>query len=297
MRSDIKPDNILVKISDTSAIDDYLRATAPPPAAGNAQKAAAEPPFPTQPIKPYYFRDGANLLEFDVALGDWGVASWTDRHLTELIQPVALRSPEVLVGAPWGPKTDLWNLGAVVLEVFRAVRLFSGRLAAAPATDAKPGAATAASESASASAFTSASATTSASASAVVGAATAPLPERSGGGGGGPRGRPRLGPYELCQHVREIVHHFGPFPRHLLERGDAHIVRDVVGFDTATGRVRGAPPLDAPPLESDEYMGDLAAEPRAHFVAFLRALMIVDPDARKETMELLAEPWLDAVKS
>lgn len=60
-------------------------------------------------------------------LGDWGVASWTDRHLSELIQPVALRAPEVLIKAPWGPATDLWNLGAVVLEVFRAVRMFSGR--------------------------------------------------------------------------------------------------------------------------------------------------------------------------
>ena len=39
---------------------------------------------------------------------------------------MALRSPEVLIQAPWDASTDFWNLGAVVLEVFQAVRMFSG---------------------------------------------------------------------------------------------------------------------------------------------------------------------------
>lgn len=39
---------------------------------------------------------------------------------------MALRSPEVLIGAPWSASTDWWNLGAVLIEVFRAVRLFDG---------------------------------------------------------------------------------------------------------------------------------------------------------------------------
>lgn len=66
------------------------------------------------------------MAEFDIALGDWGVASWADKHLTENIQSVALRSPEVLIGAPCDKTTDWWNLGAVILEVFRTIRMFSG---------------------------------------------------------------------------------------------------------------------------------------------------------------------------
>lgn len=62
-----------------------------------------------------------------MAIGDWGVSSWADNHLTELIQPVALRAPEVLIKAPWDATTDWWNLGAMVLEVFRCVRMFDGR--------------------------------------------------------------------------------------------------------------------------------------------------------------------------
>ncbi|OBT69953.1 hypothetical protein VE03_00494 [Pseudogymnoascus sp. 23342-1-I1] len=34
--------------------------------------------------------------------------------------------PEVLIGAPWDASADLWNLGAVVLEIFRAIHMFSG---------------------------------------------------------------------------------------------------------------------------------------------------------------------------
>lgn len=31
-----------------------------------------------------------------------------------LIQPEALRSPEVLLGCPWNTKADIWNLGCIV---------------------------------------------------------------------------------------------------------------------------------------------------------------------------------------
>ena len=66
-------------------------------------------------------------MEWDVCLGDWGVSSFTNKHLTYLIQPVALRSPEVLIRASWDCTTDWWNLGCVILEVFRGVRMFPGK--------------------------------------------------------------------------------------------------------------------------------------------------------------------------
>lgn len=83
---------------------------------------------PSTPLRQYYFNDADSrrVDEFDIALGDWGVSSWANRHLSETIQPVALRSPEVLIQAPWDASTDFWNLGAVVLEIFQAVRMFSG---------------------------------------------------------------------------------------------------------------------------------------------------------------------------
>ncbi|KAM5445530.1 putative non-specific serine/threonine protein kinase [Microsporum audouinii] len=230
IHTDIKPDNIFVQIKDDSLISELYLPNNP---AGPADVViSTDPPIiRSQPLKWDYFRKGANLLEFDIALGDWGVASWTDSHLSELIQPVALRAPEVLIGAPWGPSTDLWNLGAVILEVFRAVRMFSGR--------------------------------------------------------GPPHGH-----YEVQYHLHEIVDFFGPFPKSLLQNGDQELVQRY--FDSE-GRIKNLPPLARPALESEEFLGKLDGENKKKFAMFLTSLMRIDPEERKSTMELLAEPWLDAV--
>lgn len=38
-------------------------------------------------------------------------------NLSLLIQPEALRAPEVIVRAEWSPKIDIWNLGCLVSDV------------------------------------------------------------------------------------------------------------------------------------------------------------------------------------
>lgn len=104
--AEIKIDNIFVQIQDESLIAElYLSNNPTDPAGFDPLTHPSTIRF--RPLKWDYFKEGANLLDFDIALGDWGVASWTDSHLSELIQPVALRAPEVLIKAPWGPATDL----------------------------------------------------------------------------------------------------------------------------------------------------------------------------------------------
>ncbi|KAH6618304.1 kinase-like domain-containing protein [Chaetomium sp. MPI-SDFR-AT-0129] len=125
IHTDIKGDNIFVKFRDRSLIESGYLANVPIP----QQDKAAERylPVPSTPMLQYYFgkEDSKRLQEFDITLGDWGVASWATKHLTEHIQPVALRSPEVLIRAPWDKTTDWWNLGALLLELYRAVRMFN----------------------------------------------------------------------------------------------------------------------------------------------------------------------------
>ena len=123
---DIQPSNIFVKFRDFTKVTRYLEERKPP------EQDREEPrykPIPSQSLRNYYFseEDSTKVDEFDVVLGDWGVASWKTKHLTENIQPVALRAPEVLIKAPWDTQTDWWNLGAVLLEVYRAVRMFNGQ--------------------------------------------------------------------------------------------------------------------------------------------------------------------------
>ncbi|KAJ5951879.1 uncharacterized protein N7479_010292 [Penicillium vulpinum] len=126
IHTDIKPDNIFVKFRDLSLIESgYLVNVAIPQQDRSEEQYAV---ITSTPLRLYYFNktDSTRVAEFDIALGDWGVSSWVDRHLSETIQPVALQYPEVLIEAPWNASTDGWNLGYVVLEVFRAVRMFSG---------------------------------------------------------------------------------------------------------------------------------------------------------------------------
>jgi serine/threonine-protein kinase SRPK3 len=55
----------------------------------------------TQSLRDIYVKEGYNPMNLNIALSDWGVASFTNRHLTEEIQPPLLRAPEVLLGASW----------------------------------------------------------------------------------------------------------------------------------------------------------------------------------------------------
>ncbi|KAE8347539.1 hypothetical protein BDV24DRAFT_147009 [Aspergillus arachidicola] len=113
IHTDIKPDNTFVKLRDHSLIGSgYLTDVAIPQQDRSLEQCSV---MPSTPLRRYYFNEADN----------WGVSSWANRHLSETIQPVALRSPEVLIQAPWDASTDFWNLDAVLLEIFQAVRMFS----------------------------------------------------------------------------------------------------------------------------------------------------------------------------
>lgn len=123
---DIKPDNIFVKFRDMQRVESEYLIQEPIPKQDKVEERYT--PIKSRPLRRYYFgADPTRFGELDIALGDWGVSSWATKHLTENIQPVALRAPEVLLRAPWDAKVDWWNLGAVVFEVYHAVRLFDGR--------------------------------------------------------------------------------------------------------------------------------------------------------------------------
>ncbi|KAH8152933.1 uncharacterized protein LAJ45_03160 [Morchella importuna] len=65
--------------------------------------------------------------DFLFKIADFGNSSWVDNHLMELIQPVNLRAPEVIIGAKWDTSTDIWNIGCVIFELLQGRPLFRGR--------------------------------------------------------------------------------------------------------------------------------------------------------------------------
>ncbi|OBT72508.1 hypothetical protein VF21_08690 [Pseudogymnoascus sp. 05NY08] len=231
IHTDIQPSNIFVKIRDYTLIESGYLVEEPIPQQDKAEKRYTV--IRSRPLRQYYFNDDDRFDQFDIVLGDWGVASWADNHLTEIIQPVALRAPEVLIGAPWDASADLWNLGAVVLEVFRAIRMFSGNYPA--------------------------------------------------------------GHYKLEQHLAEIVHLCGPFPKALLDKANQDIVGGIFDDQGKVKNVQLSP--DRPDLSSEEYTLGLEQDDREEFMFFLRSLMKINPLERPSPEDLLRGRWLYALPS
>jgi serine/threonine-protein kinase SRPK3 len=51
-----------------------------------------------------------------VKIADLGNACWLKDECTHLIQTREYRSPEVILGAKWKEKTDLWSLACMVIR-------------------------------------------------------------------------------------------------------------------------------------------------------------------------------------
>lgn len=119
----------MIQIPDERSVIDYLNTlystgpAVPPPQ--NATKDYVV--IQSQGLRDIYFPEGFNLMTLDLALSDWGVASFAKKHLSEVIQPILLRAPEVILEAPWGTAVEVWNLGALVPELLYQQKTFSAR--------------------------------------------------------------------------------------------------------------------------------------------------------------------------
>lgn len=63
-----------------------------------------------------------NTIEVKVA--DLGNACWYDEHYTSSIQTREYRSPEVLLGVPWGCSADVWSAACLIFELITGDLLF-----------------------------------------------------------------------------------------------------------------------------------------------------------------------------
>ncbi|KAJ5737256.1 uncharacterized protein N7483_002381 [Penicillium malachiteum] len=66
------------------------------------------------------------MRELHIRIVDFGVASWSDNHLSDVVQSPALRAPEVTIGAHWDARVDIWSLGCLIIEFMQGIVPFSG---------------------------------------------------------------------------------------------------------------------------------------------------------------------------
>ncbi|KAI8380920.1 kinase-like domain-containing protein [Radiomyces spectabilis] len=71
-----------------------------------------------------------DLKAFDkitVKIADFGNACWLDGDYTHIIQTRQYRSPEVIVGAKWTDRADIWSMACMVFELLTGEFLFDPR--------------------------------------------------------------------------------------------------------------------------------------------------------------------------
>lgn len=76
------------------------------------------------------------VAEFErpaVKIIDLGSSCFRHDRLATYVQSRSYRAPEVLLKAPYGPKIDIWSLGAILAELLTGSVLFPVRTAAPPA--------------------------------------------------------------------------------------------------------------------------------------------------------------------
>ncbi|KAI9024996.1 kinase-like domain-containing protein, partial [Phycomyces nitens] len=75
-------------------------------------------------------QDGESTQAFDqitVKIADFGNACWTKGDYTHIIQTRQYRSPEVIVGAKWTERADMWSMACLVFELLTGDYLFDPR--------------------------------------------------------------------------------------------------------------------------------------------------------------------------
>ncbi|KAG6018531.1 hypothetical protein E4U40_000191, partial [Claviceps sp. LM458 group G5] len=120
IHTDLKSTNILMELENPSdTVSKYLESV--PPRTTRGQSGAIIPL--REVIKTPLVSEVASLR---VRIIDFGVASWREKHLSDELQPLSLRAPEVTIGATWDTGVDIWSLGCLVVQFVQGIVLFSG---------------------------------------------------------------------------------------------------------------------------------------------------------------------------
>ncbi|RDI80377.1 hypothetical protein Vi05172_g9552 [Venturia inaequalis] len=310
IHTDIKSDNIMVQLPNDRVVSEYLDdiPKSKPKPVGNAEPAFLHWPNSNAEllhrehginracmltIEPWehsstgmagYYLSGMSseedLLDLNVTLVDWGLATWTGRHLDHPISSQLMKSPESLLGVSWDSKTDIWSLGVLILEMLSGWKPFVGEhtqqqyrylteeerefqdadLAEErqrrwdehqemPQAD---------------------------------GAKQAFVENESG--------------YDFGMHLKEIATVIEPFPASLLERvKDKQMQWQLKSIFSEDGTVWGheEEPYGAPLFRLEDFFASVPdCDDKEDLLNLLWKMMRVDPDDRYSAEELLEEPWL-----
>ncbi len=118
MAADIKADNILHAIADHEILTNFVKEEIETPSPRKAVNDA-----PVYMSRPFGLpNDWGRII-----LSDFGCAVNGDVKRNHNAQPNVYRSPKVMLQAPWSYPADIWNVGAMIWDVFQCGHLFYGQ--------------------------------------------------------------------------------------------------------------------------------------------------------------------------
>ncbi|KAI0531808.1 serine threonine protein kinase, CMGC group [Xylaria digitata] len=118
IHTDIKADNIMFGIRDDSVFRDFEEQELSDP---SPRKVLGDRKIYTS----HELRIPKEVGE--PVLCDFGSGVCGDEEHQEDVQPNVYRAPEVILGAPWTYKIDIWNAGCMVWDIFEGGHLFTGQ--------------------------------------------------------------------------------------------------------------------------------------------------------------------------
>ncbi|KAK3323810.1 kinase-like domain-containing protein [Cercophora scortea] len=121
IHTDIKDDNIMFGIKDSSIFEDF-------------EQAELEHPCPRKEVENGRFIYTSRQLKTPTARGlgppvlcDFGSAVFGDRENIADVQPDLYRAPEIILKFPWSYEIDIWNAGCLIWDLFEGRHMFTGR--------------------------------------------------------------------------------------------------------------------------------------------------------------------------
>lgn len=115
IHTDIKADNIMFGITDPSVFTDF-------------EEEEMHNPCPRKEVGGRTIYTSREIKSPGTigppVLCDFGSAVFGDCQHLECVQPHIYRAPEVILGAPWNYKIDIWNVGCMIWDIYEGNQLF-----------------------------------------------------------------------------------------------------------------------------------------------------------------------------
>ncbi|KAH9440195.1 hypothetical protein Pst134EB_030823 [Puccinia striiformis f. sp. tritici] len=121
IHTDLKPDNVLICIEDVERV---IRSELKNHPEGYDNKTTT--PLESTPARSSRLgqSDQSDYSNITVKIADFGSATWATDLPDGLITTRPYRSPEVIIGAPWDRRADIWSVGCTLAELLIGDQLF-----------------------------------------------------------------------------------------------------------------------------------------------------------------------------